>query len=507
MASERTSRVAKNTMMNYLRMGAGMIIMLYTSRVVLNTLGVDDYGVNAAVGGVVGMMAILINFMQTGTQRFLNFAMGKGDKQGLNDIFCVSITIHVCIAVLIILFSETIGLWFLLNKMVIPAGRETAAFWVFQFSILSTVTSVMSIPYNAEVIAHERMSIYAYFTILGLALKLLIVYLLVVSHFDKLITYSFLLFCTSLFSRLLFTWYCRRNFEECHYHFRFPPKLIRDMLSFPAWDLFGVVAWTCSTQGTTILLNLFFGPAVNAASGIASRVESSVRSFSSNFLSALSPQITKSYAAQDYNYLYKIMYGGAKLSFILLFAITLPLYIKIDYVLVFWLKLVPDHTATIVRIILIEMILDSMMTPLNTAALATGRIRYYGFATSVMTIIQLPLCYIILKMGGSPESVFVTMLTVTIIREIVQYYKLRNLVGFRYLDYFRKVQLPCILVVAASVPLPLIISQALPENFWTLLLIIIVATPLSIILSFFIILNIDERKILVDKIPFINRMK
>lgn len=493
MASERANRVAKNTLMNYLRMGAGMIITLYTSRVVLNTLGVEDYGVSNVVGGIIGMLSIIIYSMQTGTQRFLNVAMGKGDDEEVHHVFCVSMTIQAFIALLVLLFGETIGLWFLMNKIVIPDGRETAAFWVYQFAILSTMTSVMSAPYSAEVIAHERMGIFAYFTILGLILKLIIVYMLVVSPYDKLITYSFLNLCAALLNRFLFTWYCKRNFKECYYSMKFPRSLVKEMLSFSAWDLFGVIAWTCSTQGTTILLNLFFGPAVNAAKGIAVSVQSSVKSFSDNFLSALNPQITKSQASGDYEYLNKIMYGGAKLSFILLFALALPLIIDIKYVLYIWLNIVPDYTAVFVQILLIEMIFDSMMTPLNMAALATGRIRYYGFATSMMTILALGVYYIALRLGCSPIMVFCLEFCVMLAREIVQFYKLRKLVGFNYIDYFKNVQFKCLIIALCAVPVPLLVFCILEESFLRLCFITLCSCPIVFMLSYIVLLNKEEK--------------
>lgn len=497
MASEKANRVAKNTLMNYLRMGAGMIITLYTSRVVLNTLGVEDYGISNVVGGIIGMLNIIIYSMQTGTQRFLNVAMGKGDEEQVHHVFCVSMTIQAIIAFLVLLFGETIGLWFLLNKIVIPEGREFAAFWVYQFAIISTMTSVMSAPYSAEVIAHERMGIFAYFTILGLTLKLIIVYMLVVSPFDKLITYSFLNLCAALLNRFLFTWYCRRNFKECYYSTKFPRPLVKEMLSFSAWDLFGVIAWTCSTQGTTILLNLFFGPAVNAAKGIAVSVQSSVKSFSDNFLSALNPQITKSQASGDYAYLHKIMYGGAKLSFMLLFALVLPLIIDIKYVLYIWLNIVPDYTAVFVQILLVEMIFDSMMTPLNTAALATGRIRYYGFATSMMTILALGVYYVVLRLGCSPLMVFVLEFCVMLAREIVQFYKLGKLINFSYTDYFKNVQLKCFFIVLCSVPIPFFIHNNYEESFIRLCFITLVSFPFVLILSYVVLLNKEEQSMAV----------
>ena len=268
MASERTNRVAKNTLMLYFRMGFTMLVSLYTSRVIINTLGVVDYGINGVVAGTVGFLSFLIYSMNTATQRFLNVAMGKGDVNECRQIFSISVTIHFLIMVAVVIIGEIVGLWLLYNKLVIPAERMHAAFWVFQFTIVTTATSVMTIPYDAMVVAHERMHIYAYLSILSTVLKLAILYMLVISPFDKLITYGFLYMCIALLNRLLYTLYCKYNFAECKYSIHFPRKQFKEMTSFAGWDIFGVLAWTCSKQGTTILLNIFFGPVVNAAKTI-----------------------------------------------------------------------------------------------------------------------------------------------------------------------------------------------------------------------------------------------
>ncbi len=502
MASERTNRVAKNTLMLYFRMGFTMLVSLYTSRVIINTLGVVDYGINGVVAGTVGFLSFLIYSMNTATQRFLNVAMGKGDVNECRQIFSTSVTIHFLIMVAVVIIGEIVGLWLLYNKLVIPAERMHAAFWVFQFTIVTTATSVMTIPYDAMVVAHERMHIYAYLSILSTVLKLAILYMLVISPFDKLITYGFLYMCIALLNRLLYTLYCKYNFAECKYSIHFPRKLFKEMTSFAGWDIFGVLAWTCSKQGTTILLNIFFGPVVNAAKTIAEQVRGAINGFSSNFLMALRPQITKSYAAGDTTYLYTLMFSGAKLSFVLLYTIILPLIIKAPFVLKIWLKIVPDYTVVFLQIVLVEMIFDAMMNPLNTAALATGRIRYYGFATSVMTIMELPLCYVILKMGGSPVSVFVTAFIVLLLREAVQFYKLRYLVEFSYLQYLKEVQIKCLIVVLVSLSITLLISHHIPDSLLGLLLFSILCSSISLVLCIFLVFNKNERSFLNNKILY-----
>ena len=250
-----------------------MLVTLYTSRITLNVLGVSDYGINNVVAGTISFLSFLMYSMNTATQRFLNIAMSRNDDEELRHVFSVSITIHVIILVLVVIIGEVVGLWLLYNKLVIPPERMEAAFWVFQFTMISTATAVMTVPYNAEVIAHEKMSIYAYFSIMDTILKLLIVYLLVISPYDKIISFGFMYMCTFILNRVIYTIYCKRTFKECRYSIHFPRKLFKEMISFAGWDLFGVFAWACSTQGLTILLNIFFGPVVNAARAIAGQVK------------------------------------------------------------------------------------------------------------------------------------------------------------------------------------------------------------------------------------------
>lgn len=503
MASDRTNRIAKNTVMLYFRLAFTMVVALYTSRVVLNTLGVVDYGINSVVAGTVGFLSFFIYSMNTATQRFLNVAMGEEDDKKCHYVYSISIIVHFAIVLVVLLMGETVGLWLIYNKLIIPIERMNAAFWVFQFTIITTATSVMSIPYNAMVVAHERMHIYAYFSMLEVFLKLIILYLLVLSPCDKLITYSFLYMCTALLNRFLFTIYCKRNFPECKFSIYFPRSLLREMTSFAGWDLLGVFAWICSHQGTTILINMFFGPAVNASKAIAERVRGAVNSFSSNFLTSLRPQITQSYASGDTSYLHKLMYTGSKMSFVLLYTMALPFFVIGPLLLRLWLKIVPDYSVIFLQFVLVDMILNGMMNPLNTAALATGRIRYYGLLTSILTILNIPFCYVVLKLGGSPISVFIILLLTSFLRIGIQFFKLKKLVSFSYTQYLKEVQLHCIAVVLITFPLALITSFLITNNFWGLLLFCILCCPFTLVLCFGIVFNRQERTFMWEKITVV----
>lgn len=500
MSSNRTSRVAKNTVMLYIRMAFTMLVSLYTSRVVLNTLGVVDYGINNVVGGTVTFLTFLVFSMNTATQRFLNVAMGKNDEEEVRHVFSISVTIHFIILLLVLIIGEAVGLWLLYNKLVIPADRMTAAFWLFQFTMVSTCTTIMSIPYNAEVIAHEKMGIYAWLSILDVVLKLIVVFLLVLSPVDKLITFGFLTMCTFILNRTLYTIYCKRNFKECKYSIHFPRKLFKEMVVFASWDLFGVFAWACATQGATILLNMFFGPTVNAARGIAGTVLGAVKGFSSNFTTALNPAITKAYASKDYGYMNKLMFSGSKLVFILLFTIMLPLFIKCHYVLELWLKIVPDYSVSFIRILLVQTLIVTMWTPLFVSGLATGKIKSFGLITSCLNICQIVVCYVILKCNASPVTVVSALAVWEIMAYSMQFYTLSRLIEFKYTDYLFEVELRSLSVIVVSATLSYPILVQFKDNFFMLMTACVITTIFSLSFSYLLLLNKIEKTFVKNKI-------
>lgn len=489
--------------MLYIRMAFIMLVSLYTSRVVLNTLGVVDYGINNVVGGTVTFLTFLVYSMNTATQRFLNVAMGKGDEEEVRHVFSVSVTVHVAILFIVLIIGEVVGLWLLYNKLVIPPERMTAAFWIFQFSMVSTCTSIMSIPYNAEVIAHEKMGIYAWLSMLDAVLKLLVVYLLVLSPADKLITFGFLTMCTYILNRILYTVYCKRSFPECKYTRHFPRKLMKEMVSFASWDLFGVFAWACATQGATILFNMFFGPAVNAARGIAGSVLGTVKGFSNNFTTALNPAITKAYASKDYVYMKKLMYSGSKLVFILLFTIMLPLFLKCHYVLVLWLKIVPEYSVDFIKVLLVSTLIITMWQPIFTTGLATGKIKAFGVITSILKINELVVCYIILKCGVSPVPTVVALAVWEAMAYSVQFYTLSRLIDFSFIDYFNKVLSKSIIVVGVAGIIAALILTRMPDSFLNLVYSCLIACPLALFCSYVILLDKEEKRFVNQKLILI----
>lgn len=355
-----------------------MLVSLYTSRVVLDTLGVEDYGIYNVVGGVVAMFGFINGAMSTSTQRYLTFELGRGDFECLHKVFSTAVIIHALISLLVVFLAETVGLWFFYHKMVIPEMRLNAAMWVYQFSVLATVVMIMSVPYNASIIAHERMSAFAYISVLEVVLRLLVVYLLQIGHLDKLALYAVLIFMVQLGIRILYGIYCSRHFEETRFRWLWDKILFREMLGFAGWNLWGNCAGVAFTQGVNLLLNMFFGPVVNAARGIAVQVQAAISQFSINFQTAMNPQITKSYAVQDYAYMHSLIFRSSKFTFYLLLLFSLPVMLETEAILRLWLGTVPEYTVIFIRLMLCVTIVDSVANPLMVSASATGRVIVSG---------------------------------------------------------------------------------------------------------------------------------
>ena len=462
--SETNKRIAKNTLLLYFRMLFTMAVSLYTSRVVLATLGVEDYGLYNVVGGFVSMFSFLNAAMASATQRFLNFELGRGDTSRLHKVFCTSINIHAIISATVLLLSETIGLWFVYTHLNIPPDRFTAALWVYHTSVLASVIMVMSIPYNAAIIAHERMGAFAYISVLEVVLKLLIVYLLVVTDTDKLALYSVLMLLIQLLIRIIYGRYSGRHFPETHYRRMWDRQLLREMTGFAGWNLFGNIAAVAFTQGLNVLLNMFFGPAVNAARGIAVQVQNAIKGFCINFQTALNPQITKSYAAGDTAYMHTLVFTSSKFSFYLLLFISLPVMLETPVILKWWLGIVPGHTVAFIRYILAISMIDSLANPLIQAASATGRIRRYQSVVGTMLIMILPVSYAALKLGSPAEGVFIVQLAMFCLAQLARIWMLRPLINLSLRTYLAKAALPIAYVTVVSLVVPLAIYMLMPPS-------------------------------------------
>lgn len=398
--------------MLYLRMFLTMAVSLFTVRIVLKTLGAVDYGLYNVVGGVVAMLTILSSSMAPASQRFFSFELGKENNIQLKRTFSLTLSIYFIFGVILLILAETVGLWFLKTKMEIPADREFASFWVYQFSIASFLVTIIAIPYNAAIIAHENLKVFAYISILEVILKLAVVYLLLVFNYDKLIVYSILLFFTTLIINSIYRIYCVRKYSECKYEFYWDKDLFKSLLGFSGWTLFGVFARMLNNQGINILLNIFFGPVVNATRAIASRVSSVVNQFVTNFLKAVQPQITKNYAGGEKVKMMKLVFQSTRFSFYMLLLVTIPILFEANFILTIWLDDLPDYVVIFTRLIILTSFIDLLTYPLNDVSAATGNIKIYQTVAGSIMILNLPISYLVLNMGYPPQSTMYVLIII-----------------------------------------------------------------------------------------------
>lgn len=498
--TENNKRIAKNTLLLYFRMLFLMAVSLYTSRVVLNALGVEDFGIYNVVGGVVAMFSVLSGSLSAAISRFITYELGKGNQENLNKIFSSAVTIQLGLAGIIILLAETIGIWFLNVKMNIPEVRMEAANWVFQFSILTFAINLISVPYNASIIAHEKMSAFAYISILEAVGKLTIAYLIAISPIDKLIFYAILMCVVALVVRLAYGNYCKRHFSECTYHFSWDKQLLKSMFSFAGWNFIGASSAVLRDQGGNVVINLFCGPAVNAARGIAFQVNNAVNQFVVNFMTALNPQITKSYAAGDKGYMMTLIFQGARLSFYMLLLLSLPILVNTHYILALWLKIVPEHAVLFVQLILIFALSESISQPLITAMLATGKIRNYQIIVGGLQMMNLPLSYILLRLGYFPEVVIVIAICISQCCLAARLILLRGMIGLSITKYLKNVYLNIIVVCIIAVILPLISAYYIKESFINFILISLIAVICTLSSIYFLGCNNQEREFIHQKL-------
>ncbi|MBO5677826.1 MAG: lipopolysaccharide biosynthesis protein [Bacteroidaceae bacterium] len=505
--SENNKRIAKNTLMLYIRMLITMVVGLFTSRVVLQSLGVEDYGIYNIVGGFVSLFSLLSGSLSAAISRFLTFELGKGNIENLRKVFSSAVTIQIGLSFIIVILAETVGLWFLNSKLVIPDERMFAAHCVYQLSILTFVISLISVPYNAAIIAHERMSAFAYMSILDVTGKLLIAYSLFYASTDRLILYGILGAILSFLNRLIYGIYCKRNFEECTYRFFFDFTLLKQMFGFAGWNFIGASSAVLRDQGGNIILNIFGGPAVNAARGIAMQVNSCVHGFVGNFMVALNPQITKSYASGEHAYMMSLIYKGARFSYYILLLLSLPIIINASYILNLWLGIVPEHTVAFVQLVLIFAMSESLANPLVTAMLATGKIRNYQLVVGGLQMMNLPLSYILLRCGYPSESVLIVAIFISVCCEMSRLYMLRNMIQLSMRSFLREVYFNLIGVSLVSAVLPLVLFFIMPTNFLGLVVNCVVCLLSTILVILYLGLKEGERQMIYEKVPNMVRKK
>ena len=505
--STANKRIAKNTLVLYVRMLFTMGISLFTSRVILQTLGVEDYGISSVVGGVISMFTFINAAMVSSTQRYLNFELVRGDANQLRSVFSTSLQIHALIALAIIVLSETVGLWFLNEKLVIPEARMTAAMWVYQCSILSCAVSIMSTPYNAVIVAHEKMSAFAYISILDVSLKLLVVYLLVVLPFDKLIILAILNLLVQLFIRYIYTLYCHRHFPESYFQFWFNKTLFKEMFGFAGWSFWGNLAAILYTQGLNMMLNIFFGPIVNAARGIAVQVQSAVQQFVGGFQTALNPQITKNYASNNLPQMHSLMFRSARFSFLLLFFLSLPVLMETNFILTLWLKTVPDDAVIFTQIMICISLIYTTANPCIIANQATGKVKIYQMVVGGILLLILPISYVVLKLGAPAYSVFIVHFCIESLAQFSRMYMLRKLIHLPLWQYMKNIYIPIVSTVVIAIILPLVVRMQVAEG-WLRFLAVGFTCVLSVgASSYFIGFTKQERVFFLDKSLRLLRIK
>ena len=442
------SKIVKNTLFLYFRMLLNMGVTFYTSRIVLQMLGVEDYGIYNVVGGLIIAFSFFSTAMSNSTQRFLTFELGqKSSTYRLNKVFSTSINIHILIALIILIGGETIGLYFLNQYMKIPADRIIAANVVYQSSLLSCCLGIITLPYNAIIIAYERMNIFAYISIMDVMLKLVVAYILYIVAFDKLITYSLLMLLVAIIPSAIYFLYDYHNFRESRYRYLKDIPLFKSMCGFAGWNTIGNLAYIGLTQGLNILLNLFFGASINAARGIAVQLQGAIGQFSRNFQMAVNPQITKKYAAHEYREMFTLVFISSKFSFFLLFLIALPLILQTNRVLIWWLGNVPSYTVIFFKIIICISMIDVLTNPLNIAAQATGKIKIYQIFEGGTLLMIVPVSYCVLCIFHKPELVFIVHLIFAIIAQIIRLLLLKKMINLPILLYLKEVIYKILLVI------------------------------------------------------------
>lgn len=499
-------RIAKNTIFLYFRTFLTMAISIFTSRIVLETLGVEDFGIYNIVGGFVAMFSLLSGSLTAASQRFISFELGK-EKSNESRIFSITLTIHITLAAIIFILLESIGIWFLNTHMNINPTRLFAANCVFQCSIVTFCINLLCIPYNALIIAHEKMNIFAYISIFEAMAKLIIVYLLFLfKESDKLIIYAILLLCISIIIRVIYSTYCNKKFSNCKFHYIKGLEYYKDILSFSGWNFIGSTAGILNTQGINVLINLFFGVTYNAARGIAEQVNTAINSFVLNFMTALNPQITKNYAANNFQYLITLINKGAKYSFFLFWIFSFPVILETEYILDLWLVNVPNHTTIFVRYALIYTMCQALSQTLYTAMLATGEIKKYQIIVGSLSILAFPLAYVFFKLGYPPEYGYIASILLSIICLMARIILLRPMIpGFTFRLYFHETILKILGVSIISTLCAIGIIRFTEKTIYNIngfshfIITILICSLISCICIYFIGLNKAERIFIKNK--------
>lgn len=493
-------RIAKNTLMLYFRQILILLTSLYTVRIVLQVLGAEDYGIYNVVAGTVTMFSFLSNSMATASQRFFSFELGQGNVDNLQKTFSLMMIIYVLLAIVVFIFAQTVGLWFLKNKLTIATERMNAALWIYQFTIYSFILSILTAPYMAALIAHENMKIYAYASVIEATLKFLVALSLKVFPYDKLMIYGFLLLLVTLINTTIYRVYCVTRYSECRFIFTWDKEKVKEIISYSCWNLFGSSVSIVKNQILNILLNLFFNPVVNAARSIAAQVNNAVNSFAGNFTTAMRPQIIKQYAAGKYDKAIQLVFNGCKYTFFLMFIFSLPLVLEMNCILKLWLSNPPEMAVVFTRLALIDAVIASVSYQIMTLAQATGKIKLYQSVVGGILLLNLPFSYVTLKIGAPAYSVMVIAIIVSVVATIARLFILRHLVSFSIKRFFKSCVIPIFSVALFASAVPCFLHYVLCENFFRFFIVLLS----SIVMTLFCIVTLgfshNERVVILRNI-------
>lgn len=496
--SESNKRIAKNTLILYVRMFLMMLVGLYTSRVNLAALGVDNFGVYNVVGGFVGMFSILSTSLSDAISRFITYELGRGDGNRLKTMFSTSVNIMMALSLVVVVVAELLGPWFIESQLQIPAGREVAAQWVFQFSILNFVVGLISVPYNAAIVAHERMSAFAYISIFEALGKLAIALLIPHSPIDKLIFFAGLLTLMSLLIRFIYGAYCKRHFAECTYTFTFDKSVFKQMGGFAGWNFFNSTTYILNTQGVNMLLNMFFGVAVNAARGVALSVNNIINQFVGNFMTAINPQITKSYASGDLDRMHKLVCRGAKFSYYCMFLLALPIILGAEQIMNLWLVDVPQYTVQFVQLILLTSLCECIGRTGYTACMATGRLRKYSLIITSIGSLEFFLVWVAFSMGANPLYAYYIYVFVKIAVVIARMFLMEEMVHLKASMYVKNALLPVILTSLVALLVPVTLHIVMVPSFLRLIVVTLVSIVSVALSALFFGMTNGERTIILS---------
>ena len=497
MSVETNKRVVKNTIFLYIRTFVSMLISLYTSRKILEALGVSDFGIYNVVGGVITMLTFFNGSMSVATQRFLTVELGKKDRGNYNRIFNMTVLIHIGLAALVLIVAETVGLWFVNTYLNIPVGRMSAANWVYQASVLSTILSIVQTPYHASIVSHEHMHIYAYVGLGESFGKLFLVFLLIVYPYDRLIFWGFIMFFFQFMMAIIYRLYCIRQFPECKLRLKWDSSIFSSMLKFTGWNMFGTVAWLLKDQGVNVLINIFGGPVANAARGVSCQISGAVQGLTGGFQSAVNPQITKRYVANDSEATCRLLCESSKISYFLLFIIALPVMMEADFVLKLWLVEVPPMASLFTRIILIESLLSALGNPMIVSLMATGNIKWYQIVVGSSLLFIVPVAYLFLKLGCPIETALIVSALFFFLGDVLRLIFCKKQIGLSLRLYGVKVVVPIFLVTILSLILPLFIHYNMSEGWSRLIISTVVSCAIVAVFIYTIGLTVTERNFII----------